>query len=273
MKSYSRFTFSVNDDALMALLSSLPFESFEEIDDTLVGYIPTEECTEENKSSIHEYADMFFSKFSYEIIPDQNWNALWESNFSSVEIDKFCRIRADFHEDLSSQFQYQITINPKMAFGTGHHQTTYMMMKAMADIDFKDKSVFDYGCGTGILAILASMLGASPILALDIEEESYLNTIENASINHVVNVKAMQGTIVLVADKRFDIILANINRNVLLDSCIEIKKSLFLGGILLLSGILKDDVEIIHQTYSDVGFELLTSDQKEDWVCLKFVLY
>ena len=258
------------DEILIALLSEYEFDSFEEIDEnTTIAYIRIDNLPSEVKKEIETLIQEKNVGFHWAEVEDKNWNEIWESNFQPIKIEDKIIIRADFHPK-DKEYDYDIIINRKMAFGTGHHATTYMMMQSMLDIDMKQKSVFDYGCGTGILAILASMLGAENIFAIDIEKESYLNTIENAVINNVKNIEAVQGEILLVEGKSYDIILANINRNVLLDSVNDISKAINPEGKLLLSGILIQDFEIINDTYSKEGFVLKNKLEREGWLCLMY---
>ncbi len=271
--SYQKITLASTDESLIAMLGlDFPFESFEENDDHTIGYILNTALTNEIKNAIENLVSQFDCAYEWEMIVDQNWNELWESNFQPVTVENICRIRAEFHPPDPS-YANEIIIQPKMAFGTGHHQTTYLMIKKMHNFDFKNKTVFDYGCGTGILAIYASMLGSGPICAVDIEKESYLNTIENAERNGVTNINAYEGDVSVVPNEKYDIILANINRNILLDSVSALAEKSHKGTILLLSGILKDDIEIITATYTNTGFHYQNHEEKEGWVCieLKFI--
>jgi ribosomal protein L11 methyltransferase len=266
--SYTKIIINSIDEVLLALLASdYPIESIEELESETNVYIKSEALTLDLKNDIDTLAESFNAKVSYEPLEDQNWNQVWESNFSPVEVETFCRIRAEFH-DASSQFEHEIVIQPKMAFGTGHHQTTYMMIKEMHGLDFINKSVYDYGCGTGILAIYAAMLGATEIDAVDIENESYLNTVENAERNNITYIKSYEGDITATPDRKYDIILANINRNILLDSVDALQSKCNTATLLLLSGILAQDVEIITETYQNKGFKLNGSQQKGDWMQL-----
>jgi ribosomal protein L11 methyltransferase len=270
MNNYIKVTIDKYDDGLMALLSLLPFESFEETDESrMVCYIQESEYTTEHQQAIEVYLDMFSASYTKELILPKNWNAEWESNFNPVEVDDFCRIRADFHESVND-FDFELMINPKMAFGTGHHETTHMMIQSMRYLDFSDKKVFDYGCGTGVLAILASKLGANIIDAIDIENESYLNTIENCNINDVSNIHVACSEIGLLAGNIYDIILANINRQVLLTTSLDLAKMLNDNGILLISGILEQDKDKVLDNYLKAGFLLEKVNQRGKWLCIKF---
>ena len=209
--------------------------------------------------------------------PSQNWNKIWESNFDPVVVEDWVGVRADFHEPIKNVV-HELVINPKMAFGTGHHETTWMCLNAMRGLDFKGKKVLDYGCGSGILAILASKLGAASIEAVDIEEESYLNTIENAERNGVANIVPLHGTLEKITATDFDIVLANINRNIILDSLFELSQMIKPGGWLLASGFLKEDEMVVVDVAWRVAFVLTAIHEKSrktetgemTWLCLLF---
>lgn len=268
--SYVLLEITGGNDVIMAQLSEMGFEAFEENEDNIVGYLSSGLYHAEFKTEVDGLLASAGFAGSWSNMEARNWNEVWESNFSPVEVENVCRVRAHFHASDES-YPYEIVIQPKMAFGTGHHQTTYMMLKSMAGLDFKDKNVFDFGCGTGILAIFASMLGAQNIVANDIEKESYLNTIENADVNRIYNIKAIEGGLEVIEDQQFDVILANINRNVLLASATRLSALSKPGSVLLLSGILENDYEIIVQTFTEAGFALQNREQKDTWLCLKWI--
>ncbi|MFK8007274.1 MAG: 50S ribosomal protein L11 methyltransferase [Saprospiraceae bacterium] len=271
---YLKFEFQTNpenNEMLIALLGELPFESFEENDQGLNAYIQVKNETPEVDERVLELKDLF--EFSHQkiVIKYQNWNAVWESNFDTIVVRDFCGIRADFHKPLT-EVKHEIVINPKMAFGTGHHETTWMMMSIMESLDFIGKNVFDYGCGTGILAILASQLGAKKIDAIDIELPSYENTLENARINNIENIKSIHGTLEKVDDQMYDIILANINRHVILDSFSTLNKMLTPNGILLISGILKEDEELVKNAAKSNNFKIEKTEYRNNWICVKLTV-
>ena len=269
MNNYIKVSIDRFDERLMAFLSLLPFESFEDVgEDGMIAYIEETKLDEEARQQMEKYISKFECTYTEEVVYPKNWNAEWEASFQPVEVEDFCRIRADFHSP-GDGFKFDIIINPKMAFGTGHHETTYMMLQQMKSMDFKTKTVFDYGCGTGVLSIVASKLGADQVLAIDIEEESYLNTIENCEVNHVNNVKTLCGELNLVKDQSLDIILANINRQVLLDSVEGIYNLLQEGGQLLLSGILASDKEIVETPYIKKGFKMKEIIERGKWLCFR----
>lgn len=266
MEIYYSVTVASTDEILMALLTQFDFESFEEYDDHFIAYIQKSNMDEDIRAAVETTIKRFTDQYSISEIAPQNWNAIWEASFQPVIVDDFCQIRADFHPPIDN-IQHDVVINPKMAFGTGHHATTHMMISQMANIDFQNKIVFDFGCGTGILAILASKLGAKEIDALDIERESYLNTIENSEINQVKNVFAFEGDLDIAPEKLYDIILANINRNILVRYAHPLVHKLNNGGDLLLSGVLEEDKDIVIQTFEKEGLTLLDWKSMDGWIC------
>lgn len=257
------------DEVLMALLSQFDFESYEEYDDHFIAYIQKPKMNNLVRAEVEQLILKFTDHYAIEEIQPQNWNSVWESNFQPVIVGDFCQVRADFHP-AKDGVKYDLVINPKMAFGTGHHATTHMMIEQMQDIDFKGKMVFDFGCGTGILAILASKLGAVSGDAIDIEHESYLNTIENADVNGVENVKAIEGDFDVVPDKIYDVILANINRNILIKYSEALTHKLSTGGHLLVSGILEEASDLVQLAYTNLGLKKIGMIAREGWICMTF---
>ncbi len=260
-------------NVITALLSDLPFDTFEDTGHCLKAYISEDDWTQDIENQLVELSATLDFQFEKTFIPYQNWNVLWESNFEPIRIDDFVAVRADFHpptvdENGNQTVLFDLVINPKMAFGTGHHETTYMMMQLMRDINFEGKKVLDYGCGTGILAILASKLRAEYIEAVDIEAASFENTIENCKINNVQNVKAFEGTLEVIEASDFDIILANINRNVILDSLFSLKNKLNTDGVLLISGFLKEDETVMQKAVLENGFKITNTIQRGNWLCM-----
>lgn len=269
--SFSKIKFTVSDEnnaeILIALLEQFELDSVWEEDSLVHAYFPKEILNDESKrNSIIKTASPFVEKYSFEEQEDKNWNKDWESNFPTVEIDDFCFIYADFHEKLKG-YKHYIKIAPKMAFGTGHHETTYMMIQSMARLDFKDKIVLDLGCGTGILAVLAKYLGAKEVVAIDIERPSYENTIEHAELNQV-DLQVLWGGVEDVPDGKYNIVLANINRTVLLNYSEKIISFLSSGGDLLLSGVLAKDLELIKAAYSLLNLEIV--NERNQWRCLHY---
>lgn len=203
--------------------------------------------------------------FHFTTLPKQNWNAVWESNFEPVVVDDFCAIRAEFHKPIQN-VQHEIIITPKMSFGTGHHATTYMMIQQMRNISFIDKKVFDFGTGTGILAILATKLGAASVTAIDNDEWSIKNAEENFEKNNVHSICLYQSS--TVSEKNFDIILANINRSVLEQYSSTLVNLLSPQGVLLVSGLLKEDEPFIVELFDELT--LYNSQQNQNWISLLF---
>jgi len=285
-------------EILIAYLSDAPFDTFEETDEGLNAYLPASTPTPTpppngrgGRDDVAEYSTpplpfgggvgggvdallndlqkQFDFMWDKTFIPGQNWNEIWESNFPPVIVNDFCAVRADFHEPIPG-VKHELVINPKMAFGTGHHETTWQCIAAMEHLPMAGKKILDFGCGTGVLAILASKLGAAEVEAVDIEEESYRNTLENSAVNDVKNVTARCGTLAAVQGRDFDGILANINRNVILDSLPALAGLLKPGGWLLVSGILLQDEDIVTEAAAKVGFEKKKKTERGNWLCLEF---
>lgn len=253
-------------EILLALFSVHPFDTFEENEEGFIAYIPEKDKTEALEEAIISLQEKF--SFSYEptFIPYKNWNAEWEANFQPILVDDFCGIRASFHDPLA--VTHEIIINPEMAFGTGHHETTFMMVQMMRGLDFSDKKILDYGTGTGILAFLAERLGASAIDAVDIEEPAYHNTVQNAAINHCTKVNAIHGILTDVPSGEYEIILANINRNVILDSLAALNEKLPNKGLLMISGFLLQDEDLLLEHLAKNKFEAVKTLHKGKWVCM-----
>ena len=198
-----------------------------------------------------------------------NWNEEWEKNFEPIEVDNTCRVRAPFHE--YKEVQYDIVIEPKMSFGTGHHETTFMVIQHLLETDVTGKKTLDMGCGTAILAILAEMKGAQPIDAIDIDNWCYLNSIENAERNNCKHISVYEGDASLLPGRTYDVIIANINRNILLNDMQVYVDCLNPGGTLLLSGFYEEDIPAIDESCSSKGLKLIKKHQKNNWVALKYI--
>jgi len=257
-------------EILIALFSSQPFEMFEEKEEGFDAFLPVgtlDRDVEDYLESLRQQHDFSMVKT---LIPGQNWNRLWESNFEPVVVGDFCGIRADFHQPLQL-VAHEIVINPKMAFGTGHHETTFMVIQHMQRIAFTAKKVLDFGCGTGILSILASKLGADEVDAVDIEEQSFLNTQENATINGASNIHAIHGTLNDVPHRQYDVILANINRHVILDSLPTLSGRLLAGGILVTSGIMLASEQMVVEAQEKAGFRTVEILKKNNWLSIKSI--
>jgi ribosomal protein L11 methyltransferase len=254
-------------DFLIAQLLEVGFEGFEETESNLSAYIQESAFLPGSLNNILSELDL---EFKLEKIPDQNWNAVWEENFQPVIVDNFCTIKADFHK-IKANTPYQIIITPKMSFGTGHHATTRQMMLQMKNIYFIGKKVLDFGTGTGILAILSEMLGAKEVVAIDNDEWSYTNANENIIHNNCKKIELLKGSLEAVDRANFDIILANINRHILLEQMASLKLLLNKDGLLLLSGLLEEDREIIESSAKGVGLELVKATELNKWACLLFI--
>ncbi len=252
-------------EVLIAHLTEAGFEGFEENKHELKAFIAAEKY---DKPLLNELVFKYQLTYTDKKIDEQNWNALWESNFHPVIVDDFAAIRADFHTPVKG-VEYEIVITPKMSFGTGHHATTFMMIQQMRGIEFAGKRVFDFGTGTGILAILAEKLGAQSIVAVDNDDWSIANTTENLERNHCsrVTVKKAES---IIGPGKYDIILANINKNVIQDSLVAMADHLVPGrGILLLSGLLEADEQEILEDMGKHTMQLVDKLVKTGWICLK----
>jgi len=259
-------------EILVALLSAIGYESFEEQTTHLIAFIPEDEFS---KEAITEIAFVqscdIKGELKVELLPDKNWNEVWESNYPSVVIDDKCYVRAPFH-DPKPDMDYEIVIKPKMAFGTAHHETTAMMLEFILNNNIKDCKVLDMGCGSGVLAILASMKGANSVVAIDIDKWSYENTLENSEVNNIDNIEAQQGGAeIIIKWNDFDIIFANINKNILLRDMKYYSESLVEGGCIYFSGFYKDDLNDIEAEAEKYGMNLIENLEKNNWVAAKFI--
>lgn len=258
-------------DILLAFLSDSDFDTFEETAHGINAYAPATASAAKIEAQLLDLQSQFDFSWEKELIPGQNWNELWESNFQPVIVGNFCAVRADFHQPIPG-VKWELVINPKMAFGTGHHETTWQCIAAIEQLPLQGEGgqgakVLDYGCGTGILAILASKQGAAEVEAVDIEIESYNNTLENCAVNGVNNVIARHGTLAEVQGRDFDGILANINRHVILESLPQLSRLLKPKGWLLISGILLSDEEIVSEAAAAAGFEKKEMKSRGNWLC------
>ena len=257
-------------DILIAELSEAGFDTFQENDNGFEAYAEGDNFSQELVDDVKSrYADLTQLNFSFQRIEKKNWNEEWEKNYEPIDVDGKCLIRADFHKP-AKKFPYEIIITPKMSFGTGHHQTTYLMIKNQMNIDHKSKRVMDAGCGTAILAIMASKLGASEVEAFDIDEWSVVNGEENKELNDTKNIRIQQGKISEVnLSGKFDIILANINKNVLLAEIKTYSTFLQPEGKLLLSGFYTHDIEDLKAEAAKYSLKEISRDERETWACLQ----
>ena len=257
-------------EIIIALLTDMNYEGFEEVEDVLKAFIPSG-IYDETKLKAFEKGRKL--SFSVSKIENKNWNTHWETNFQPIVINHsinktpWVAIRADFHQPIKDT-EHEIIITPKMSFGTGHHATTSMMIKMMGELDFSGKTVLDFGTGTGILAILSEKLGASKIIAIDNDDQSIKNASENFDSNSCSKIELLEASTANV-DIKFDIILANIIKGVILDNLTAFTKEMVNGGVILLSGLLADDEqEILEKT---TGNNLILDKKIEDknWICLQ----
>ena len=271
MQSYLEFDFKINpltpwNEILMAELIEIGFDSFTEENEGILAYIQKDIFSAEQLENlgIMHREDIQIS-FTYQEMPNINWNEEWEKNFSPINVEDKVLIRAEFHDP--DPTMHEIVIQPKMSFGTGHHPTTHLMIQQMLEMDFEGKKVLDMGCGTSVLAIFAKQKGAAEVTAIDIDEWSVENSIENAQRNGV-ELKISKGTAENLGNEMFDIILANINRNILISDIPAYVSVLNNGGKLLLSGLCFFDVNDILEVCTSQGLILENKQQREEWISL-----
>ena len=258
---------SENRELLIALLSDAGYEGFEENDNELLAYIGSELFEE---GQLQQMLSSLAVGYTTEIVEPRNWNEMWETDIQPVIVDGFCTIRTHFHT-IEVATPYDIVITPKMSFGTGHHATTQLMMLGMKDIDFDNKSVLDFGTGTGVLAILAGMLGATDITAIDNDEWSVSNATENMIRNNRERIAVAKASLEDIPQREYHIILANINRHILLQYMGDMYERLFDGGILLMSGLLTDDEQIVTEAAKAAGFEIEQVSVRNGWISIRVV--
>ena len=273
--SYFEYSFIVNPkdpatEILIAELAYVGFESFVENDTGVLAYIQQKDWSDHLLENIHILNSKEFDiSYVKNAIEQTNWNKEWETNFEPIQVDDIVSIRAPFHKN--PNLTYDIVIEPKMSFGTGHHETTHMMVQHLIALDLENKKVLDMGCGTGILAIFSELKGAREIDAIDIDEWCYVNSIENCERNDCKKIKVYQGDAALLVGKRYDIIIANINRNILLMDLKTYANCLNEKGVLLLSGFYEEDIPVIDAEASNYRLKLEKIIEKNNWVALKYV--
>ena len=251
-------------------LGELGCESFEYTTEGFNAYIPSEDLNPE----LNHYLNVLSNRqdivlfFTIEKIPSKNWNEIWESSFEPILVGNWCSIKATFHKNKFNT-THTVIIEPKMSFGTGHHETTFMMVQTMEDLDLNGKDVLDMGSGTGVLAILAKKMGANYVEAIDIEEGAFKNCTENAFKNGV-DICVKLGGKEQIPNIKFDVVLANINRNILMDQMYLYSKSLKTGGKLLVSGFLSKDEKVISDCATENDLRPFRKFNKENWLCLAF---
>ena len=271
---YIAYDFSVTPknpatEILIAELGYVGFESFVENDTGVTAYIQKQEWNSQILDDLYILGSPEFKiKYAHHEVIQTNWNKEWEKNFNPIQVDGQVSIRAPFHENPSLKFD--IVIEPKMSFGTGHHETTHMMIQHLLALDLENKKVLDMGCGTGILAIFAEMKGAQPTDAIDIDSWCYQNSLENVQRNGCRYITVLEGDSSLLIGKKYDVVIANINRNILLSDMKTYTDSLSKNGVLLLSGFYKDDITIIENEVVKHGLVFDKMIQRNSWVALKY---
>jgi ribosomal protein L11 methyltransferase len=266
-----QYLFTVNNeeqaDILTAELANAGFDGFENKPGELLAFINEETIEAESLEEI-------FSRYQVQpvvtILENKNWNQVWESSFEPVQVGNFCLLRAGFHPPATDSVQYEIIITPKMSFGTGHHATTYMMMEAMRDRGCAGRKVYDFGTGTGVLAILAEKMGAETVEAIDNDDWSIENALENLEVNHCKKVAIRKAD--SFDGEKNDIVLANINLHILLMNMKAFKKGIRNGGSLIVSGILETDETIMIEMLAQNGFSIRNIRRRQGWLCIESVL-
>ena len=272
--NYIEYDFTVSPteigvEILMAELAEVGFDSFEDTPTGIKAYIPKDSWNEQILQDIYLLSNPEFT-ISYQIteIEQVNWNEEWEKNFSPIVVEDLCTVRANFHPVPNTR--YDIVITPKMSFGTGHHETTYMMLQQLLPLSLEDTKVLDMGCGTGILAIMAALRGARDITAIDIDPWCVENATENVQQNNCFFITIKEGDVSLIVGEQYNLILANINRNILLSDIPAYTEALFPEGLLLVSGFYVEDLPAIKEKCQEEGLTYLNHIERNRWVSAKF---
>ncbi len=257
-------------EVMVAQMGDLGFESFIDTSEGFLSYIPKKDFREKNFTQIDTFdTEGLDIEWKSKTIAPQNWNKEWEQNFSPIRIEDRCLVRADFHP--SEKIEYELVITPKMSFGTGHHETTQLMISFLLEMNFEQKFVLDMGAGTGVLAILAEKKGAKDLIAVDNNLWCIENIQENILLNDCQNITTLlSDQVPLLA--RYDYVFANINRNVLLNQIEDYAKVLSLGGNLLMSGFYVGDLEMIRDKCESLGFRFIRKFKKNKWVAIQFTI-
>jgi len=273
--NYTKISFKLNPDTeenreiLVAMLSDLAFESFDESEEIIMGYIPGESVDLEQIEAITSLLP-FSVQIENEMIPDKNWNEVWEKNyFKPLLIGNRCLVRAPFHTEFEPA-EFELVIEPKMAFGTGNHETTTLVSEQILDMDLTGKTVLDMGCGTGILGMLASLKGAKSITAIDIDSWSFESTVENARLNNIFNLEAKLGDASLLGNETYEIIFANIHKNVIISDLPKYENVLQSGGKIYLSGFYNHDMPDVKAKAESLGLIETGFHEKNNWVVYSF---
>lgn len=274
--SYIGYTFKIKplqpaNEILIAELAEAGFESFEETEEGIKAYIQEKDWNVSILEDIYILENPAFTiSYTHRNIEQVNWNEAWESNFQPITVDDICTVRAPFHEVPKTEFD--IIIEPKMSFGTGHHATTHMMIQHLLELNIEEKRVLDMGCGTAVLGILAEKRGANLVDAIDIDNWCYLNSLENVERNSCNKITVFEGGAELLIDQTYDIIIANINRNILLQDIKTYAARLSANGILLLSGFYQEDIDTIEEEAIKHQLKLKVKKVKSNWVGLRYQL-
>ncbi|MDR0865373.1 MAG: 50S ribosomal protein L11 methyltransferase [Candidatus Symbiothrix sp.] len=262
----------INRDVCSALLAEIGFESFVESDKGLDAYIPEKLYSEENMAGVLENLPLPDTTIKYhiELVKSRDWNEEWEKNFfQPIIIDNQVVIHSSFHKDIPKS-PYDIVIDPKMAFGTGHHSTTGLMVSYLLELDLKNKSFLDMGCGTAVLAILAKMKGANPVTAIDIDEWAYENSLENIRLNNTPDIQVALGDASILGKAVYDIIFANINRNILLNDIPVYASCMHSGAALFMSGFYQEDLDSIINKCREHQLQFVSYKEKDNWTAVYF---
>lgn len=274
MYNYIEYNFTIEplgvaSEILVAELAELGFESFVDSENGILAYIQENLWHKNILDDVYILQSAEFKiSYTFKTIEQINWNEEWERNFSPIVVDDICTIRAPFHEVPNTT--YDIIIEPKMSFGTGHHETTYMMLQFLLNTDFQEKKVLDMGCGTSVLAIMAEKRGAKSVTAIDVDDWCVQNSVENIERNYCKNISVKLGDVSLLDNENFDVVIANINRNILLSDIPQYAKTLPSEGTLLLSGFYESDVPVITNKCNESNLKLVEKLERNQWVALKF---
>ena len=255
-------------DIVVAELGEIGFESFVESENGVDAYIQEPLFDEDLMKSLNSFNHAYFKiEYTKNVIQNQNWNEVWEQSFEPINVNNQCMVRAPFHL-ANTTIGHDIIIEPKMSFGTGHHETTFLMIQELLVMDLDEKTVLDMGCGTGVLAILAEQKKAKNILAVDIDDWAYENTLDNIIKNNCSKIEVLKGGAESIKNKKFDVVIANINRNILLQDLKNYTNSLNKNGYVLLSGFFSSDVDLLMEEATKNGLKLLNKNTKNDWTLL-----
>lgn len=274
MQNYIEYDFTITPrevgaEILLAELAEVGFDSFVDTEDGLLAYIQEPLWNEAILSDIYILQNPDFTvSYTYKTIPQVNWNEEWEKNFEPIVVEGACTVRAPFHPAATTP--YEIVITPKMSFGTGHHETTYMMLQFLLTLDLKGKRVLDMGCGTSVLAIMAEKRGAAEVLAVDIDDWCVENSLENIAHNACEHISVLLGDVSQLNGRTFDLIIANINRNILLADIPHYAASLTHGGTLLLSGFYTEDIPAITEQCTAHALRFVQNLGRNNWAAVQF---